>query len=221
MTGRIPSQHGVHDYLSEGPDFARDWFADEILLPEPLRQAGYRTALICKWHCAATSFMPNPSFDRWLSYDQGPEGWPNQYLHQGRVHLSNQGSPISIEGFQIEYLGQAVLDFIAAGDPTQPCFLVFAPTDTHQPLIGHPEESAEGYRNRDLSGVPAGETVNHFESPEYQKVVAGLSTALDRHFERYEVPEHSGRTVIDQPPCNGIEPWRKWPRGRRDNNPGI
>jgi len=36
-----------------------------------------------------------------------------------------------------------------------------------------------------------------------------LHTALNRHFEGFEVPEHSGRTVIDQPPCNGIEPWRK------------
>lgn len=158
MTGRMPSQHGIHDFLSERPDFAKNWLKGEVLLPELLRRAGYRTALIGKWHCAATSLIPNESFDRWLSYDQGPEDWPNQYLHQGRVYLSDQGKPISVDGFQIEYLGQAAQDFIASGDPKQPYFLIFAPTDTHRPFVGHPEGLVESYRNADLSLVPTGET---------------------------------------------------------------
>jgi len=158
MTGRMPSQHGVHDFLSEQPDFDRDWLAGQVLLPELLQQAGYRTALIGKWHCSATSFEPARGFDRWLSYDQGPEDWPNQYLHHGTVHLSDQGTPISVEGFQLEHLGSAAREFIEAGDPEQPYFLVFAPTDTHEPIVGHPEELVEKYRNSDLDHVPAGET---------------------------------------------------------------
>ncbi len=405
LTGRMPSQHGVHDFLSEQPDFDHDWLAGEVLLPELLQQAGYRTALIGKWHCTATSVKPERGFDRWLSYDQGPEGWPNQYLHQGTVHLSDQGSPISVDGFQLEYLGRAAREFIASGDPEQPYFLLFAPTDTHFPFEGHPEEWVERYRNADLNEVPAGETsafpaadadsvapenlhetlaqyyaavshqdaelakildlleardeldntlviytsdhglmvghhgllgksnatvpqnlyeesirvpmilswpggfpeagitldlpfdhldlfqtildaagvelpedlrrridspgrsllpvlydpetqwrqyrftehgnarqindgrhklvrryppldprfgdelydleadpretVNLVDSPDYREIGAELGAALDRHFERFEVPEHSGSTVIDQPPCNGIEPWQK------------
>lgn len=157
MTGRTPSQHGIHDFLSERPDFNKDWLDGEVLLPELLQQAGYRTALIGKWHCAATSFVPARGFDRWLSYDQGPEDWPNQYLHHGTVHLSDQGSAISVDGFQIEHLGRAAREFIAAGDPNQPYFLVFAPTDTHEPIVGHPEELVEKYRNTELEHVPAGE----------------------------------------------------------------
>ena len=376
-----------------------------MLLPELLQQAGYRTALIGKWHCSATSFEPVRGFDRWLSYDQGPEDWPNQYLHHGTVHLSDQGSPISVDGFQLEHLGRAAREFIADGDPEQPYFLVFAPTDTHEPITSHPEELVERYRHADLDHVPVGETspfpaayaaavapedlgetlaqyyaavshqdaelakilylveergnldntlviytsdhgmmvghhgligksnatlpqnlyeesirvpmilgwpvgfpeggitlhlpfdhldlfqtildaagvelsgdlqkeidspgrsllpklrdpdadwhryrfsehgnarqisvgryklvrryppleprfgdelydleadpresVNLVDSPEYREVGAELSEALDRYFERYEVPENSGRTVMDQPPCNGMEPWRK------------
>ncbi len=160
LTGRLPSQHGIHDFLSERPDFDQDWLADEVLLPELLRTAGYRTALIGKWHCAATSLEPDPSFDRWLSYDQGPEDWPNQYLHQGTVHLSDQGSPISVDGFQLEHLGRAARKFINSGDPEQPYFLLFAPTDTHGPFTGHPENLVERYRNRNLTEVPTGETSN-------------------------------------------------------------
>ncbi len=405
LTGRLPSQHGIHDFLSERPDFDRDWLADEVLLPELLQKAGYRTALIGKWHCAATSLEPDPSFDRWLSYDQGPEDWPNQYLHQGTVYLSDQGSPISVDGFQLEHLGHAAREFITSGDPEQPYFLLFAPTDTHSPFTGHPENLVEHYRNQNLTEVPAGETsflpaanaasvapddfsevlaqyyaavshqdtelanlldlleasgdlentlviytsdhglmvghhgllgksnatlpqnlyeesirvpmilswpsgfpeagisldvpfdhldlfqtildaagvnlaeglrhqinspgtsllprlqnpefewrryrftehgnvrqindghyklvrrfppldpqfgdelydleadpreyINLIKAPEYSKIAAELSAALDFHFERYEDPEHSGRTVIEQPPCNGIEPWQK------------
>jgi choline-sulfatase len=158
MTGRTPSQHGIHDFLSERPDFNKDWLDGEVLLPELLQQAGYRTALIGKWHCAATSFVPARGFDRWLSYDQGPEDWPNQYLHYGTVHLSDQGSAISVDGFQLEHLGLAAREFIETGDPKQPYFLVFAPTDTHEPIVGHPEELVEKYRNTDLEAVPRGET---------------------------------------------------------------
>ena len=158
MTGRLPSQHGVHDFLAESPDSDADWLAGEVLLPELLQQAGYRTALIGKWHCSATSFEPVRGFDRWLSYDQGPEDWPNQYLHYGTVHLSDQGEAISVDGFQLEYLGQEARKFIESGDPDQPYFLVFAPTDTHEPITGHPEEWVEKYRNADLDGVPFGET---------------------------------------------------------------
>jgi len=397
LTGRLPSQHGIHDFLAERPNSEYDWLDDEVLLSELLQQAGYRTALIGKWHCSATSLEPARGFDRWLSYDQGPEDWPNQYLHHGTVHLSDQGSPISVDGFQLEHLGRTALEFITTGDPEQPYFLLFAPTDTHAPFTGHPEGWVEGYRNEVLKDVPAGETsafpaanaasvapedfseilaqyyaavshqdtelakildlldariytsdhglmvghhgllgksnatlpqnlyeesirvpmilswpggipeagttldlpfdhldlfqtileaagvelsedlrrridspgrsllpklrdpktqwrqyrftehgnarqinngryklvrryppldpkfgdelydleadpretVNLVDDPDYREVGAELSAALDRHFERFEVPEHSGRTVIDQPPCNGIEPWRQ------------
>ena len=158
MTGRMPSQHGVHDFLSERPDFDHDWLAGEVLLPELLQQAGYRTALIGKWHGSATSFEPVRGFDRWLSYDQGPEDWPNQYLHFGTVHFSDQGKAISVDGFQLEHLGSAARDFISSSDPEQPYFVVFAPTDTHEPIVGHPEELVEKYRNINLDQVPVGET---------------------------------------------------------------
>ena len=67
LTGRMPSQHGVHDFLAERPDADHDWLEGEVLLPELLKLAGYRTALIGKWHCSATSLEPARGFNRWLS----------------------------------------------------------------------------------------------------------------------------------------------------------
>ena len=158
LTGRLPSQHGIHDFLSERPEFDRGWLDDEILLPELLQNAGYRTALIGKWHSTATSHQVFRGFDRWLSYDVRPDGWRNQYLKRGPIHFSDQGTPVIADGFQLEYLGAEARDFIEGGDPSRPFFLLFAPTDTHGPFAGNPEDIVEGYRSARFADIPRGET---------------------------------------------------------------
>ena len=39
-TGKMPSQHGVHDYLSESPEYDGEWLAGEVFLGERLQQLG-------------------------------------------------------------------------------------------------------------------------------------------------------------------------------------
>ena len=158
LTGRLPSQHGVHDFLSERPAYDRGWLDGEVLLPELLQGAGYRTALIGKWHCTATSHQPFRGFDRWLSYDVRPDGWRNQYRKEGPVHLSDQGRPVTVEGYQLEHLGAAAREFIESGDGTRPFFLLFAPTDTHGPYRGNPEGLVVRYRQVPFTGVPRQES---------------------------------------------------------------
>lgn len=158
LTGRLPSQHGIHDFLSEDPQVDRDWLAGEVTLPELLQRVGYRTALIGKWHCSSDSGPVQPGFDRWVSYDVRRDGWRNQYLHRGEVHLSDQGEPVTVSGYQTKHLVRFAAEFIADGDRSQPFFLLFAPTDTHAPFEGQPERWASRYRAARFSDVPRGET---------------------------------------------------------------
>lgn len=67
MTGRIPSQHGVHDFLSDSDGLVKDWLAAEHLLSEELQDLGYRVGLFGKWHASSESWKPAKGFDRWLS----------------------------------------------------------------------------------------------------------------------------------------------------------
>lgn len=146
LTGRLPSQHGLHDFLREEPDFDAGWLQGELLLPELLQRVGYTTALIGKWHCGVDSTRPVRGFDRWLSYDVGPGGWRNQYDHRGRVFLSDQGRPTSADGLQTGHLVDAALRFIV-GAQKKPWFVLLAPTDTHAPHEGLPERWVQRYRS--------------------------------------------------------------------------
>lgn len=159
LTGRLPSQHGVHDFLREEAGRDYDWLAGEALLPELLRQAGYRTALIGKWHLDASRTEPARGFDRWLSYDVTREGWRNQYQHRGAVHLSDNGTAVTLTGFQTTNLVDAAIEWVARSGDERPFFLLLAPTDTHVPYQGQPERWVSRYRDPgllDLVRTPPG-----------------------------------------------------------------
>ena len=158
FTGRLPSQHGVHDFISETPEFDKKWLKNETLLPELLQDNGYQTALIGKWHCSADSRKVQKGFDRWVSYDVKPEGWQNQYQHSGKIHFSNQGETVSIEGYQSEYLTSQALDFLTNRPPDTPFFLYLGFVDTHFPFSGQPERLVQSYRNATFEDVPISES---------------------------------------------------------------
>jgi arylsulfatase A-like enzyme len=157
LTGRLPSQHGIHDYISEEPEFERDWMAGEITLAELLQRAGYRTALIGKWHLSADSLPVARGFDRWVSYDVRRAGWQNQYVHRGDVYLSDQGEPVTVSGYQIEHLSKLAIEFVTERDRDVPFLLIFAPTETHAPFEGEPERWVARYRDARFVDVPRGE----------------------------------------------------------------
>ena len=158
LTGRLPSQHGIHDFLSETGTDERDWLADELLLPEILHDSGYFTSLVGKWHLSGSGVPSAGIFDRWLSYDVAAEGWRNQYLHTGRVNLLEDGRSLTVDGSQTAELGRRAMEILDGRPSEQPFFLLFAPTDTHAPFEGHPEERVERCRGLEFADIPADES---------------------------------------------------------------
>ena len=85
FTGRMPSQHGIHDWIEEKTQaYAYPWLKGQTLISELLKAAGYNTGLVGKWHCGEERY-PHPGFDRWFSY------WVNQYPHFGQQNFSDPG----------------------------------------------------------------------------------------------------------------------------------
>jgi choline-sulfatase len=145
-TGKMPSQHGVHDFLSENADFDANWLAGETLLSERLVDAGYRTGLFGKWHATTDSKPPQPGFDRWLSYDAYKAGWANQYVHSGTVSFSSDGTELTHTGVQARFLTEEAISFI--DEPSdKPFFISLNFAEPHAPFAGLPERLVSRYRS--------------------------------------------------------------------------
>ena len=145
MTGRIPSQHGVHDFLSDTDGLTQDWLADEHLLSEALQELGYRVGLFGKWHASTEGWKPASGFDRWLSYDSRPAGWINQYQHRGTVHFSRDGIHETHTGVQARFLTEEAVRFIDEKED-QPFAVFLNFIEPHFPFEGLPERLVERYR---------------------------------------------------------------------------
>lgn len=144
-TGKMPSQHGVHDFLAETSDYDANWLANETLLSERLQAEGYRVGLFGKWHATTNSAKPQRGFDRWLSYDALKTGWRNQYLHRGTVHFSKDGAPFDHTGVQARFLTENAIEFTDEASD-KPFFISLNFVEPHAPFDGLPERLVGRYR---------------------------------------------------------------------------
>ena len=153
MTGKMPSQHGIHDWLQE------DYYAlthpaltGQTLISELLKNGGYHTGLIGKWHCGRTS-EPKPGFDRWFSY------WVSQYPHDGLQRFSDQGTLVTEQGQQSPLLTRRAVDFIEdhhkkEGADGKPFFLFISYVDTHTPHNAAPADLVAQYQSATFRDIP-------------------------------------------------------------------
>lgn len=145
-TGKIPSQHGVHDFLGQDKSLEQPWLEGETLLSERLKQSGYTTALIGKWHATTYDRPPQPGFDQWLSYNSVERGWQSQYKKSGDLYFSDNGTEVEHEGVQAQYLTSRAIRFIDEREADQPFFVSLNFTEPHAPFSGWPERLVQQYR---------------------------------------------------------------------------
>src|ERR671933_1015308 len=81
LTGLIPSQHGIHDWLYSGPSQperrnfntgpdARQLLAGQVASTDVLAAHGYHCGISGKWHLG-DSLRPQHSFDFWFVHQWG------------------------------------------------------------------------------------------------------------------------------------------------------
>ncbi len=111
----------------------------ELTIPALLKQAGYRTALIGKWHLGYDyKFHPmNYGFDEFRGFVGGNVGYHSHVAGYGTQQLDwwNDRKIENEEGYSTDLLTQYATDFIARNKDA-PFFLYLAHGAPHAPLQG-------------------------------------------------------------------------------------
>ena len=138
MTGRYPSRFGIEDNRPlDGPRDGMD--TSQVTLPTKLREAGYHTALIGKWHLGKgerSQFAPrNRGFDEFFGYF----GASGKYVDP--VLLRN-GKEEPRKGYLTDILTDEACAFLKQKHDDKPFFLHLAHMAAHLPQQAKSEDLA-------------------------------------------------------------------------------
>ena len=171
LTGRLASQHGIHDYLSSTLPaiHRRPWLQDELTLAQLLSEAGYQTAHCGKWHLGSDD-APQAGFSHWFS---GVGDYPAE--HGGEHRFSLNGAIQTIAGQRTQVITDEAIAFLRQRDRTAPFFMHIGYFGTHNPWRGQPERLVAQYRQNDFAGMLGQPAYPHGK----QALESTLPTRLD------------------------------------------
>ena len=109
LTGLMPSQHGVHNWLDDTlmDQWPQNWSAIEDFptLPQQLKSAGYNTALIGKYHLGMP-FEPQNGFDHWVTFPHG-----HTHTFYGNDVIDN-GNRYTVDGHTVDFFAQKTHEYL-------------------------------------------------------------------------------------------------------------
>ncbi len=151
LTGRINSQHGIHQWIHEGNvgDTAVEYLKDEVAYTDVMAQHGYSCALSGKWHMGDSARVQH-SFR--------PEYW---YAHQfggGPYHgapMIRDGRLVNEPDYITDVITDEALTFLdRLTDDEAPFYLSVHYTAPHSPWTGHPQDIVDSYDDCPFDSCP-------------------------------------------------------------------
>ena len=147
MTGRYPFRYGLQTAVI--PSAGQYGLAtDEWLISQALKDAGYSTAIVGKWHLghADRKYWPR---QRGFDYQYGPLlGEIDYFTHSahGTRDWFRNDEALQEEGYVTELLGTDAVKLIEKHDPKVPLFLYLTFTAPHAPYQA-PQEYLDRYKS--------------------------------------------------------------------------
>jgi arylsulfatase A-like enzyme len=134
MTGRYPMRYGLQT-LVIFPNHTYGLPTDERTLPQALKEAGYSTSMVGKWHLghADQKFWPqNRGFDHFYGNTVGEVDY---FTHQraGVTDWQRDGKFITEKGYYLDLIGDEAVKVIEKQEKDKPFFLYFASLAPHAP----------------------------------------------------------------------------------------
>jgi len=146
MTGRYPLRYGLQ--MAVIPSAGKYGLAtDEWLLPQLLKQAGYQTAIVGKWHLGHIDKKYWPH-QRGFDYSYGPLiGEIDHFKHtsHGVTDWYRNNKVVKEPGYDTHLFGADAVRIINAHDPKTPLFLYLAFTAPHTPYQA-PQNDLDKYK---------------------------------------------------------------------------
>ena len=136
ISGRYQSRYAIDLPIgTAGPDLRRGLPAEGHSLPQLLRNNGYATALIGKWHLGySPTFSPAAhGFDSFFGFKSG---FIDYYYHtdgSGHPDLFENERPVTVDGYITDEITRRSVDFIAT-NARRPFFLEVAYNAAHWPF---------------------------------------------------------------------------------------
>ena len=164
MTGRYPYRTGMQTaVIPSAGTYGLD--TDEWLLPQALKDAGYQTKMVGKWHLghADQKYWPR---QRGFDYHYGPVlGEIDYYTHSahGVLDWFRDNKPVEEKGYATDLLGADAVRLIQEHDTDTPLFMYLAFTAPHSPF-----QAPKSYEDRN-SGI----------ADPTRRTYAAMITALD------------------------------------------
>jgi arylsulfatase A-like enzyme len=164
LTGRYPFRYGLQTaVIPSVSSYGLD--TSEWLMPQCLKEAGYKTAIIGKWHLghADQKYWPR---QRGFDYQYGAMiGELDYFTHQehGVLDWYRDNQPVKESGYTTELIGKDAVKLIENHDPATPLYLYLTFNAPHTPYQA-PQEYIDRYQ--------------HIADPT-RRTYAGMVTCLD------------------------------------------
>ena len=147
MTGRYPFRYGLQTIVIPGPaSYGLD--TSEYLLPQVLKDAGYNTAIIGKWHLghADTKYWPK---QRGFDYAYGANiGEVDYFTHSdaGVLDWYRNNEPVIEEGYTTQLIGADAVKYINEQRADKPFYLYLTFNAPHTPYQA-PQDYIDRFAN--------------------------------------------------------------------------
>ena len=149
LTGRMPSQHGVHDWIRDGnvgPDSIR-YLREEVAYTDVLAGNGWKCGISGKWHLGDSEIAQH-GFDHWYVHQLG--GGP-----YNDPPMVRDGEAIVDPGYVTNLITDDALQFLDAhGVGGNPFYLSVHYTAPHSPWTGHPQDIVDSYDQCTFESCP-------------------------------------------------------------------
>jgi arylsulfatase A-like enzyme len=202
LTGRYQQRSGLEGVIYvKGPTRQLGLPQSEITLAELLRQDGYATGIMGKWHLGyQPSYFPTEQgFDEFYGYVSGNIDFHSHYDNAGIYDWWHNRDSLVEEGYVTDLITQHSLDFIDRHQD-QPFFLYIPHEAPHAPFQGRNDP---GYRYPDVDFSYYGPVEDKHAA--YREMVEVMDEGIGRIMSKLKELELDRNTLVVFISDNGAE----------------